>query len=282
MKPPPEWPQMPTRLMSMNGVARGELLDRRLLVGQAVVAQVAVAVVVVPLRPLRVAAAVADLDDDEPELRERDVVAARVEGLGHALGLRPGIDVGDDRILPRRVEVERLVHHAVEIGDAVVGLDRERLGELEAGVHQRRQVGRLELHHHVAQRVVEHRLRRAVDARRVVDEVTAPSRRSTTRVRGVAGVEQLEPGAVEADAVEVRVVRVLALLAAGGGEVERRASSRRRCRCRSATNSPSVIRFFSAPVFGVVEVEVPPAVALGPEHQLRAVVRRGAAASISM
>ena len=40
----------------------GELLDRRLLVGQPVVAQVAVAVVVVPLRPLRMAAAVADLD----------------------------------------------------------------------------------------------------------------------------------------------------------------------------------------------------------------------------
>ena len=88
MKPPPEWPQMPTRLMSMYGIARGELLDRRLLVGQPVVAQVAVAVVVVPLRPLRVAAAVAHLDDDEPELRERDVVAARIERLGHALGLR--------------------------------------------------------------------------------------------------------------------------------------------------------------------------------------------------
>ena len=59
--------------------------------------------------------------------------AARVERLGHALGLRARIDVRDDRVFLRRVEVERLVHHAVEIGDAVVGLDRERLGKLEAG-----------------------------------------------------------------------------------------------------------------------------------------------------
>ena len=55
-------------------VALRQLLDRRLLVGEAVVAQVAVAVVVVPLRPLRVAAAVADLDDDEAELGERHVL----------------------------------------------------------------------------------------------------------------------------------------------------------------------------------------------------------------
>ena len=78
-------------------VAGGELLDGGLLVREAVVAQVAVAVVVVPLRPLRMAAAVADLDDDEPELRERDVVAARIEVLRHAFGLRTRIDVGDDR-----------------------------------------------------------------------------------------------------------------------------------------------------------------------------------------
>ena len=63
----------------MNGCRFGELLDRRLLVGQAVVAQVAVAVVVVPLRAVRVAAAVADLDHDEAELRERDVLALRRE-----------------------------------------------------------------------------------------------------------------------------------------------------------------------------------------------------------
>ena len=103
---------MPTRVMSTNEWRLRQLLDRRLLVGQSVVAQIAVAVVVVPLRPLRVAAAIADLDDDEAELRERDVVAARVERLGDALGLRARIDERDDRILPRRIEVERLVHHA--------------------------------------------------------------------------------------------------------------------------------------------------------------------------
>ena len=93
MKPPPECPQMPTRSMSMNGCLLRELLDGGLLVGEPVVAQVAIAVVVIPLRALRVAAAVAHLDHDEAELRERHVVAARGERLGDALGLRSRIDV---------------------------------------------------------------------------------------------------------------------------------------------------------------------------------------------
>src|SRR4030095_12027622 len=97
-----------------------QLLDRGLLVRESVVAQVAVAVVVVPLRPLRVAAAITDLDDDENELRQADVVVAGGEGLGYALGLRARIDERDDRILACRIEIERLVHHPIQIGDAVI------------------------------------------------------------------------------------------------------------------------------------------------------------------
>ncbi len=57
-----------------------------------------------------------------------------------------------------RVEVERLVHDAVEVGDAVVGLDPERLGILESGRKEGRDVGRLELEEQVAGRVAELRL----------------------------------------------------------------------------------------------------------------------------
>ncbi len=146
------------------GMAPRQLFDCRLLVGEAVVAQVAIAVVVVPLRARRVPAAIAHLDHHEAELRQRDVVVARVERLGHALGLRPGIDVGDDRILLLLVEVEGLVHHPVEVGHAIVGLDREGLGELEAHVLERAQIRRLELGDDVAERVIEDGLGRAVDA----------------------------------------------------------------------------------------------------------------------
>ena len=78
-------------------MAAGQLLDGGLLVGQPVIAQVAVAVVVVPLRPLRIAAAIADLDNNETELGEGDPVIARRERLGHALGLRARVDERDDR-----------------------------------------------------------------------------------------------------------------------------------------------------------------------------------------
>ena len=172
--------------------------------------------------------------------------------------------------LLRRVEVERLVHHAVQIGDAIVGLHRERLRELEAGLGQRRQVRRFELQHADAERVVERRLRRAVDARGVVDE---EPRRFGDRhaVRGVARVEQLEAGAVEADAIEVRVVRVLALLAAAGREVEHA-----RLVVDALDGGGDELAFGDAVLQRagrrVVEIEVSPAVALGPEDQLGAAV----------
>src|SRR5207244_5000949 len=91
-----------------EGVAPRELLDRRFLVGETIIAQVPVAIVVVPLRSLRIAAAVADLDDDKPELRQRLAAAARIEYFRHALGLRSGIHEQDDGVLLGRIEVERL------------------------------------------------------------------------------------------------------------------------------------------------------------------------------
>ena len=50
------------------------------------------------------------------------VRAVRGEPVRHAFRLRAGVDVGDDRVLLLRVEVERLPHVAVEVGHAVRGL----------------------------------------------------------------------------------------------------------------------------------------------------------------
>ncbi len=226
----------------------------------------------VPLRALRVAAAIAHFDDDEAVLCERRAGPAGIEGLGHALGLRPGIDVGDDRILLRRIEVERLVHHAVDIRDAIVRLDRERLGELEAGFLQRRQVRRLELRDDVAQRVDEHRLRRRVHARVVVHEIPRVVRHRH-RVRGVAGVQQLHAGAVVTDAIEVRIVGILALLAADGRQVEGLRSVVHAVD-RHRDELPLGHAVLQRAGVRVIEVVVAPAVALGPEQQVGAAVHQ--------
>src|SRR5205085_10445920 len=65
------------------GMAVRELLDRRLLVGQPVIAHVAIAEVVVPLRARRLAGAIAYFDDYELVLRERRPAPAPVERPRH-------------------------------------------------------------------------------------------------------------------------------------------------------------------------------------------------------
>src|SRR5687768_12014554 len=94
-------------------MAPRQLFDRRFLVGQTVIAEVAIAEGVVPLRALRVPAAIADFDYDKAELGQRDAVVPAGEVLGHALGLRARIDERDDRVAFVRVKIERLVHHPI-------------------------------------------------------------------------------------------------------------------------------------------------------------------------
>ena len=79
------------------------------------------------------------------------------------------------------------------------------------------------------------------------------------------------PGAVEAHAIQVRVVRILALLAAGGRDYSTRALSstfsiagRHELALGDAVLQRAGV--------GVVQIEVAPAVALRPEDNVRAVV----------
>ena len=210
---------MPNLVDVDERVPRGELLDGGLLVGEAVVAEVEVAEAVVRLGPGRRPAAVADLDDDEADLRELLLAGRGREGVRRPFLLRAGVDVDDDRVLLRRVEVERLPHVAVEVGHAVGGLDDEGLGELPARLGQPGQVGLLQLHHLVAVGGADDGRGGQVDPRDVVDDELA-GRREDRSVVGRARVQEGQAGPVEVHAVEVLVVDVLLRLAGVGGEVE--------------------------------------------------------------
>ena len=197
-----------------------ELLDGGFLVGKAVVAQVAVTVVVVPLRTVGVAAAVSHRDDDESCLCQAvgPDIHARI-GVRRRLDLRTRVYVVDDGVALRRVEVEGLVHHAIEVRHSVGGLHGEGLGELVSVGQKLREVTRLEYHQLVAEAVVESRFGDGIHTRVVVHEVTAGVV-YLRRVEVVSLIEQLHIAAVEADRIEVLVVGVFALLAAHGGEVD--------------------------------------------------------------
>src|SRR5216684_560301 len=128
-------------------IALRQLLDRRFLIRQTIVAQIAVAKGVIPLRAMRISPAIADFNHDEAELRQHHVGTLRREGLVDAFGLWAGINERDDGVFLVRVEVEGLVHYAVQIRYAVVRFHLEGLWKLVPRLHERSKIRDLERHH---------------------------------------------------------------------------------------------------------------------------------------
>ena len=151
----------------------GELLDGRLLVGQAVIPQVPVPVVMVPLGPVGVTAPVTHGNDDHAELGQRLLTRVRREELRHGLCLGTRIDVRDNRIALGGIEIVRLVHHPIDVGDAVRRLHLVRLRELVAGRGELGKIGDLEIHDLAAAGVEHGGCRHGVDLGVVVHEVPA-------------------------------------------------------------------------------------------------------------
>ena len=113
-------------------VTARQLLDDGNVIRQAVVAKVAVVVVVECLAAKR-RAEVIDLHHDEPQLRDgRRLAGGFVIPRAHRANLRAGIDVRDDRIATRGVQIRRQVHHAVHIGHTIARLRGEHARTLEA------------------------------------------------------------------------------------------------------------------------------------------------------
>ena len=124
------------------GIPGPELLDCIFLVLQTIVAEIAVAIVVIPFRPVRMASAVAHGDHDEAELGQpvrAGHSAAPLDGVG--LHLRPRIHVVAYRIHLCRIEIVRLVNGSVQVCYTVGGLDREPLRELVSGCEEEGEVG---------------------------------------------------------------------------------------------------------------------------------------------
>ena len=191
-----------------EGVPCPKLLQGRLLVSEGVVAEVEVAVAVVGLRALRRSAAVADLDDDEAEVRQGLLASEDGEGVAHPFRLGARVDVGDDRVPVRRVEVEGFPEIPEEVRDSIHGLDHEGLGHLPARLVEPREVRGFEGQDLAAVCIPQGHLGRLVHPVRVVHH-EVPARREARVVGGVARIHEGEARSVQEHAVEVVVVDVL-------------------------------------------------------------------------
>ena len=158
-----------------------QLLDCGEVIGDPVVAHVAVPGRVEGLGPPGVAEGV-DRHDNEPELGHRldlaghriaERIAARVKGLDRRADQRPGVDVVEHWILLGRIEPARLPDHAPDVGDAVPRLGREDLARPPAGGYQILDVGPLDLRKDSAVAASNHGHRRLADGRVAVDKELA-------------------------------------------------------------------------------------------------------------
>ena len=222
----------------------------------------------VPLGPVGVTAPVTHGNDDHAELGQRLLTRVRREELRHGLCLGTRIDVRYNRIALGRIEIVRLVHHPIDVGDAVRRLHLVRLRELVAGRGELGEIGDLEIHDLAAAGVEHGGCRHGVDLGVVVHEV--PTRLVHDRpVIEVARVQQREAGTVQVHPVEVLVIGIFSLFPAVGPE-EHVAPV-----FIHTHNCINVPRPYRQPhlhgTVGAVSVEVSPPVALRPPEQVAVV-----------
>ncbi len=251
-------------------IAGGELFDGGHMIRQPVVDEVAVIGVVKSLRT-KWGTHVVELNDDEPELRQRKVFTATLEPPPtNAPHLGAWIDVADDRICCPRIEVRWEVDHAVQVRQSIPRLDREHLGRPKPDLLESRDVGALELADDAAIRRSQYGDRRGVDAGIGVNEITAAGR-EPDRVVALLRGEDLQPSPIEADTVQVRVIDVAPWFTTTPGEVDlpgvlvdmHHGAHRPRAGC-------DPIAWYPAPVEAV---EMGPTVLLRPPDHVLPVVR---------
>src|SRR5690349_15785921 len=98
------------------GIAIGELLYCCFFISKTVVSQVAIAKSMVPLTAARVAATITNGNYDKTKLCQPVYsIHSSAKSFVYSLCLRTGIDVLDDRVFFGRVEIERLIHYAIQV-----------------------------------------------------------------------------------------------------------------------------------------------------------------------
>ena len=133
-----------------------QLLNSSLLIRQTVVTQVAVTVVVIPLRAVGVTTTVTYRNHDETSLCQAVGTNAHTGvWVVCRLHLRAWIYIINDWIVLCRVKVKWLVHHTIEIGNTISRLHGKGFWELVAVSQKLREVALLECHQTVAQAIVE-------------------------------------------------------------------------------------------------------------------------------
>ena len=133
------------------------------MVGQRIITHVSVTVVVIPFRTARVTTTLPHGYHDKSGLCQAVGTDTHpTERIIHSFYLRTRIDIVNNRINLGRIEIKRLVHHAIQIGHSIGCLYLKRFRELVTSRFQRREIAFLYGHHLITITIQQVRTRNGV------------------------------------------------------------------------------------------------------------------------
>ena len=247
-----------------------QLLYSGLVVGQRIIPQVSVPIIVIPFRTAGVSTTLTDRYDDKASLGQTVGTHAHpCERIVHSLNLRSGIYIIDDRIYLRRIEVKRLVHYPIQVRYSVGSLHLEEFRELISCSHQLREVALLNGHDLAAVAVNQVGTRYRVDSGEIIHH-KAGLIVHCYLMEEVSLCQQLQSAAIGIYPIQMFVIRILTLFTAVGKEINGTGSL---VYLQDFFHMPGA---FGNPVlqisFFIIQVQMCPAVALAPLDELLSTV----------
>ena len=201
-------------------VACRQLLYRCLMVGKGIVAHVSVSVVVIPFRTAGMSSALPYRNHDKAGLRQAVGAYAHAgKRIIDRFYLRTRIYVVDYRIDFGRIEIIRLVHHAIEVGHTIGSFYRKEFGELVACGKKLGEIAFLQIHHLISVAVYQDSVRNGIYPRIIVYDET----RIVIHVYLVevfAFGQELQSASVGIYFIQVFVIRIFVRFASVGSEVD--------------------------------------------------------------
>ena len=141
-----------------------QLLDSIFVVGQRIIAHIAISIVMIPLGTAWMSATLSYRNDDETGLCQSVCTRSHTgKRINRTFNLRPRINIVYNRIYLCRIEIKRFIHHTIKVGHSIGSFHLKRFGKLVTGSKKLREITFLNRHHFITVRIQQVGTRHCID-----------------------------------------------------------------------------------------------------------------------